>query len=387
MVSTLTPYRRHLKICLHRAKGQHYSLCSCPVWIYGELPDGRPVRQTLHTRDWRQALERIEILCRSGNLTPAADTAAHPLDAGIRDFLEDSRKRNLGVGTLRSYRRTLDHFSKDRGKRSLASIDTSEINGFFDARRIKPRTYHKELRHLRIFFSWCMLRGWISENPAKIIRPPKVEDVANLPYTPEETAKLIAACDRMTNNNPQETAYVRHRARALVLVFLYSGLRISDVARLRRTALDPTTGHLTLRMTKTKTPLKVRLQPEAAHTLTTLPATNPEYFFWSGRGYVESCALNIRRTIYRIGKLAGIPANPHRFRDTFAVELLTNGADIRTVQLLLGHNDVRTTERHYAHFMPVHQALLDRATATLNFEPKAARPVLMKPRQNRRRNA
>ena len=384
MAITLTPYRRHLQKCPHRAKGQHYTLCACPIWVYGKLANGRPVRQSLSTTDWPCAAERIEILYRSDGPAPARGIA---VAAGTRSFLEDCSRRNLGAGTLRSYRCTLDNFLAGRENRPLASIDPPEIDAYFAGRQVKPRTYRKELTHLRILFAWLIERGWIAQNPARRIRPPKVEDVPNLPYSPEDTASLIAACGRMTHKNPREIAYVRHRARALVLVFLYSGLRISDVARLRRMALNPASGHLTLRMTKTKAPLKVQLPPDVADMLITLPATNPDYFFWSGEGNIDLCTADIRRTVYRIGELAGIDANPHRFRDTFAVELLTQGADIRTVQMLLGHEDVRTTQRHYAHFMPVHQDLLDRATARLNFEPKAVRPVLMKPRQNRRRDA
>ena len=58
---------------------------------------------------------------------------------------------------------------------------------------------------------------------------------------------------------------------------------------------------------------------------------------------------------------------PHRFRDTFAVELLLCGEDIRTVQLLLGHTSLRTTERHYSPFVSAFQQRLDRATAKLKF--------------------
>jgi integrase/recombinase XerD len=139
---------------------------------------------------------------------------------------------------------------------------------------------------------------------------------------------------------------------------------------------------------KTGVPLKVLLHPDAAQCLTSLPVQNPEYFFWTGRGQLIRCGKNIRRTIQRLGVLAGVAhAHPHRFRDTFAVQLLTNGADIRTVQLLLGHTSLKTTERHYAHFVAAHQAILDTAAATLDFRPKTARPLLVHSPKRRRRNA
>jgi integrase len=186
----------------------------------------------------------------------------------------------------------------------------------------------------------------------------------------------------------EEDAYIRQRARALVWALIYSGLRVGDVAQLRRAQLEPS-GHLVLRVEKTGVPLKVLLHADAIRDLESLPANggNTKYFFWTGRGKVSTITGSLRRTIDRLGKLAGVHAHPHRFRDTFAVELLTQGADIRTVQKLLGHESVRTTELHYAHFVKAHQDLLDRATATLDFRPKPARPLLVKPVKNRRRNA
>jgi integrase/recombinase XerD len=190
----------------------------------------------------------------------------------------------------------------------------------------------------------------------------------------------------ISSDNPEGTDYVRRRARALVYTLLYSGLRISDVAALERSALDTATRHLTLRVLKTGVRQKVLLHPNAAAALTSLPAQHPKYFFWTGNGDIETCIKNLRRTVQRLGTIAKVHAHPHRFRDTFAVELLTNGADIRTVQQLLGHTSVRTTEKHYAHFVAAHQALLDSAAATLDFERGNGGPLLVHTGGNRRRN-
>jgi integrase len=189
----------------------------------------------------------------------------------------------------------------------------------------------------------------------------------------------LRGCDQVASDDPAETPFVRQRARALVLVLLYSGLRISDVARLRRASLNPQTGYLTLKVMKTGVRLKILLNADVVGQLERLPAVDGagEFYFWSGRSALYTCVGNLRRTLRRVGKIAGVHCHPHRFRDTFAVELLTEGADIRTVQLLLGHSSVQTTERHYAHFVASHQRLLDDATARLDFR-EGLRPVVLR---------
>jgi len=161
------------------------------------------------------------------------------------------------------------------------------------------------------------------------------------------------------------------------------------VTQLTRAALEQ--NHLLLRITKNGVPLKILLNDKAAEALRKLPAPggNPKYFFWTGNGDWESCAKTLWRTVSTVGKKAGVHAHPHRFRHTFAVELLTHEVDIRTVQQLLGHESIKTTEKHYAHFIAAHQAILDSAASLLDFTSPAvtSRPLLVSPLQKRQRNS
>ena len=79
------------------------------------------------------------------------------------------------------------------------------------------------------------------------------------------------------------------------------------------------------------------------------PKVTEKFFFWSGRGKLESIVRSWQTRLRKLFKLANVPnGHAHRFRDTFAVELLLAGVPIERVSILLGHQSVRITEKHYA---------------------------------------
>jgi len=116
---------------------------------------------------------------------------------------------------------------------------------------------------------------------------------------------------------------------------------------------------------KTGTVLTLRLPPVAAEALRNLPTSDSGFFFSRGPSdtQITSACHRARRVITRLGKLAGVKgAAPHRFRDTWAKEALVNGTSLRTIQLVLGHASIRTTEAHYLPFVSEYQDMIDEAT-------------------------
>jgi site-specific recombinase XerD len=345
--------------------------------------NGKRIRKSLGTNDAATALNKIAEL-------ESGQTAGVTVADAAAAFLGVCADRNLRLGSLTSYRKTLDHLIAAIGAVAVQDVTVSDLDSYragrtVAGRAIKSGTWRKELETIRALFNFCVDREWCVKNPASKVRMPMTEELVTKPFKREEVTKLIAATDQLFSDDPGETGYVRQRARALVYTLLYSGLRISDVAALERDALSGR--HLTLRVLKTGVPQKNEMHPSAADALLKLQARDPRYFFWSGNGDIITCVKNLRRTIYRLGMIAGVKAHPHRFRDTFATELLSNGVDIRTVQQLLGHRSIRTTEKHYAHWIAAHQQLLDNATALLDFERPTAAPILLKAPQRRQRHA
>jgi len=146
------------------------------------------------------------------------------------------------------------------------------------------------------------------------------------------------------------------RLRALVLLLRYSGLRIRDAITLPRNRVQG--DKLFLFTAKTGTPVYCPLPPVVMNALNAIPDST--YYFWTGLSKPKSAVGDWQRSLKRLFELGGVPdAHAHRFRDTFSVELLLAGVPIERVSILLGHQSVRITEKHYAPWVKARQEQLE----------------------------
>lgn len=376
-------YRRHERTCRFKQKGIRHTTCTCPVWMDGYDERGRRQRRSMKTRSWSQAQYRLSEIEGGRKALPDPSPS---ISAAVKAFLDDGRARNLEASTLTRYTNTLRHLTAFLGSSLVASVDLVKLTEYRAGRNVAASTSGKELETIRAFFRFCAHRKWCAENPARDLKAPKADVMPTMPFTSEEITAILDACERIDNQNPREIPRARLRARALVLLLLYSGFRISDAVKLARSNVNLQTGQLMVRMMKTKQPLYLTLHPDAVKALSALPKESP-YFFWSGTSKLSTSVGSCRRTIDCLMKLANIEdGHPHRFRDTFSVGLLEKGAELRTVQLLLGHTSIRTTEKHYAPFVRSMQRILDEAVSTLHFsgfDPK----LIVNANQNALRDA
>jgi integrase len=171
-----------------------------------------------------------------------------------------------------------------------------------------------------------------------------------MPYSQDEVGRILRACDEY----PDKRNAVR--LRALTLLLRHSGLRIMDAVTLPKSKIED--GMLTLRTAKTGTDIRVPLPPKALETLSAFKSEG--YYFWSGHSTKKSCVGNYQRAFKKLYKLAEVEkGHAHRFRDTFAVELLLRGATIEQVAALLGHQSTRVTEKHYSPWVKARQDQLE----------------------------
>jgi integrase/recombinase XerD len=177
---------------------------------------------------------------------------------------------------------------------------------------------------------------------------------------------------------PSQThEYWVKRVRGLFQLMRWSGLAIMDALTLRRDELIDRNGHyrvVTSRQ-KTGTDVSVVIPPNVAEELLAVPNDNTTYFFWSGQGSPKSITGNWgKRFIVPAFDEAKIPRNghmlAHRLRDTLAVDLLEKGVPLEDVSKLLGHTNIKTTERHYAAWVQGRQDRLDSLVSGTWSKPK-----------------
>jgi integrase/recombinase XerD len=354
----LTIYRRHRKRCPHRKDGRKYRRCHCPIWVDGTV-DGEDVRETLQTRDWQKAQDIVRKWEAEGQRVEEAQPIT--VREACDKFIADAEARGLREPTLYKYRllfRRLQDFAGNAGIKFLCEFDLDGLRTFRGTWPNRNIAARKKLEALRAFFRFCWESGWIKTNPAIHLKPPKIDDPPVIPFSSEEVAQVLAACNQYRGGLGQWGRVNAHRLRALVQLLRFSGLRIRDAVTLRRDRI--VNGKLLLRTAKTGTLVYIPLPDFVVYELEVARGTNPEFFFWSGEGKPKSCVGDWQRSLKKLFRLAGVPnGHAHRFRHTFASNLLLAGVPLDRVATLLGHTNSKTTEKHYATWIRARQEQLE----------------------------
>jgi len=351
-------FRRHQKRCPHRHEGRNYRRCHCPVWVDGHL-NGRELHISLHTRDWQKAQRAVRGWEVAGE--QIKESAQVALSHACDEFLRDAVARGLREPTLYKYRllfRQLQQFANDTGRQSVNQFDLEVLRNFRASWPNRNVAARKKLDAMKAFFRFCWESSWIPNNPASKLKAPKTMDPPTLPFSRDELNRILQACELYHGGRGQAGRANAQRLRALVLLLRFTGLRIRDAVTLRRDHM--VNGKLLLFTAKTGTPVYCPLPEAVVAELETIQGPSPDHFFWSGEGKPKSCVGDWQRSLKKLFHLAGVPTgHAHRFRHTFAVELLLAGVPLDRVATLLGHTNSKITERHYAPWIRARQEQLE----------------------------
>jgi integrase/recombinase XerD len=348
----LTLYRRHLKSCPYRSVGRKYRRCRCPIWVDGLVGD-RDIRQSLGIRDWLRAQEIARGLevgelnsipnVNSASCNPSSTSKVPYSVVQICDrFLADALARGLRESTIYKFRlllKRLKEFSESNNFRLLSEITLDDLRRFRASWPNRNFAARKKWEALCVFYRFAHDSGWVESNICTKLKPPKTIDHPTMPLSRTEVTAIVTACEVYPHKSNAA------RLRALVLLLRYSGLRIRDAVTLARDQIQ--NDKLFLYTAKTGTPVYCPLPPVAVSALNSISSAE-KYFFWTGRSEPKSAVGNWQRALRKLFVLASVPsAHAHRFRDTFSIELLQAGVPIERVSMLLGHQSVRVTEKHY----------------------------------------
>ena len=393
----LTIYRRHASSCPVKDDSTKLDACQCPIWIHGKVR-GVFTRKSLETRSLIAAVVKKDQMLNGRDDDPTPDGGialvgkgkVKPEDVTLRraqqEFVASNRRK--GTATRRSYATTIEHFTVWAEASSLAmlhQIDKADIRAYFEAfdGGWTNNTAMGILTRLRVFFNFCKNdRRWIDISPAAGRDLNYDRYSTRLPFSPTEVTAILAAVERM----PEA---MRDRARALILLLLYSGMRISDATFFERACLTPT-DCADFWIIKTRSPISLapELQAPAIEALKKLPPSRTYFFqpdvegdYAEARrtlrskgdfsavmpGYVAR-VQEMRRMVLKVLAIAGLKGACHRFRDTFAVNLLHADVDVFSVSQYLGHSDVKITMKHYVKLVPGYSDRMSQKTRGLAYQ-------------------
>jgi integrase/recombinase XerD len=276
------------------------------------------------------------------------------LTAAISSFLTHARvEKGLSSNTVSAYRRDLLKFGAFAEKRkvSLEKISRDDLVEFLASLyrlNLESRTVARHLVTLRNFFRFAQVQDLISSDPSINLESPKIR--RGLPgYLRLHEVELLL-------EQPDQKTPLGLRDRAILEVLYSTGLRVSELTGLRMMDLDAKAGCVRcigkgdkeriVPVGKKALGIVDRYMREARPRLAGKhrPSGSPPIFL-NARGHSLS-RVGVWKILSGYGKRADfrVPLTPHMLRHSFATHLLERGADLRSVQLMLGHADISTTQ-------------------------------------------
>jgi site-specific recombinase XerD len=279
-----------------------------------------------------------------------SNVVALPVEPDISGLIQQWRRvlraegrRPLGIA------RYVDHikqFVREARVDRLAHITRRVVQSYIIdlAERCGSGTVRNALSALRGWCAWLVDEGYLDSDPTRGIRSPKVALPPPAALSTSETSELLAAIAQP----PQSHKATWQRNRRAVFLMLYCGLRISEVAALRWRDVDIERSVLLVRDGKGGKSRSVPIHPALEGELSRATHTEPHHAVVDQGDGTPLTVKSAAHIFDRWLRGRGIQVHAHQLRHTFATRLLDAGENLRTIQLLLGHESIETTQRYLA---------------------------------------
>ncbi len=260
------------------------------------------------------------------------------------DFLKT--ERNVSPHTIRAYTKDLAELSLFLDQKP-EDVDYLDIRSFLAAlhqRKLKKSSISRKLAGIRSFFKYLHREGYVKKNPAKLVSSPKVEKSLPKFLTIDEIIALV--------ESPKGDAFKPARDKAMIELLYSSGLRVSELTSLDITDLDFRESMIRVKGKGRKE----RIIPVGSKAMEAIGNYIPERvslkkkssaLFLNNRGN-RLTQRSVRRILLQYSRMINLKGSlsPHTLRHTFATHLLNEGADLRSIQELLGHSSLSTTQKY-----------------------------------------
>jgi integrase/recombinase XerC len=283
------------------------------------------------------------------------------VEAFLRHF---SAERAPSVHTLAAYRRDLEkllRFMETEGLASFDALSPDRLRGMIAREHragLQPNSIQRLLSACRTLFRYLTREGRLAHDPAAAVRGPKVRRKLPQVLDADEAKELVE-----TNLG----GTLAPRDSAMMELFYSSGLRLSELTGLRWGDLDLEDGQVRVlgKGSKTRILPVGRFAITALKGLAALGGAGPEQPVFKGRGGAPISARAVQMRLAKLSSGQTKRVHPHMLRHTFASHMLESSGDLRSVQELLGHADIATTQIYthldFQHLAKVYDAAHPRA--------------------------
>jgi len=262
--------------------------------------------------------------------------------------------RGYSKATVKRYRQLINFYCRFAKVEKIEEITEENVRALFFHGRVERKwsvnTFLICHKSLLVFFRWCVDEKLMQDNPAQNIEIPKLEKKLPPKLTKQEALRLL----EIVYNYPYGYHFLRYRNHAIFSMFLFAGLRRSEVLKLRYADVD--IENLTIFVNQGKgnkdriIPMSYTLADSLNRYLVDrkrLNKTCPEFFTTVNRnnGFSDQ---SMKRLMVQMREVSGIKFTSHKLRHTFATLMLEGGCDIYSLSKMMGHSDIRTTTIYLA---------------------------------------
>lgn len=264
------------------------------------------------------------------------------------DYLQNVKKSSKN--TVLSYKRDLQkfaHYSEEMGVIDVAKINYSVLNAYIlmmESESFAPSTISRNIATLKAFFGYLNKKHIIDTDPAELLRAPKIEKKVPEILTIDEVTLLLA--------QPCGDSNKEIRDKAMLELLYATGMRVSELISLKLSDINMSAGYVRChdgskeRIIPFGSVAKQAMRAYLSGPRDTMVSEACQDYLFTNCNGQQMSRQGFWKVLKSYAKKAGVETDitPHTLRHSFAAHLVENGADLHSIQEMLGHSDVSTTQ-------------------------------------------